>query len=125
MPLARIAVKAAKKIPWKDIRTGAAVLWDFYDRWQKSRAKANQDRASTSSPRREDPAAITKRLDKLEEDVATTMQALRADLEQFSTKHSELAAAGQIVSARVIIALVVAGVSLLLTLGLLVWFLVR
>jgi hypothetical protein len=68
---------------------------------------------------------MTKRLNELEGDVATTMQALRADLEQFSRRHDELTAAAQIVSARVIVALAIAGVSLAIALGLLVWLIVR
>jgi hypothetical protein len=125
MPLARTAIKAATKIPWKDIPAGAALLWDFYDRWRKGRAKAHADAAPVSSPRRDDPAVITQRLDDLEEDVATTLQALRADLERFSKRHDELTVAAQIVTARVVVALVIAGVSLALGLGLFLWLFVR
>jgi hypothetical protein len=125
MPLVRTAVKAATKIPWKDIRAGAALLWDFYDRWRKSRAKAHADTTPASRSHPDDPAVITKRLNELEGDIATTMQALRADLEQFSKRHDELTAAAQIVSARVIVALAIAGVSLAIALGLLVWLIVR
>ena len=125
MTLARTAIKAATKIPWKDIRTGALLLWDFYDRWRKGRAKAHAEDAATPKSRRDDPATITRRLDELEQDVATTMQALRTDLEQFSKRHDELTSAAQVVSARVVLALVIAGVSLALALGVLVWMFVR
>jgi hypothetical protein len=122
MSFALIAAKAATQIPWDDLRAGAGVLWDFYIRWRKER----KDGDTGSAPSRpDDPAAITKRLEEFENDVDATMQALRTDLEKFSKRHNELAAATQILSARVMVAVAVAGISLALALGSLVWLLLR
>ena len=118
MPLARTAAKAATKIPWKDIRTGAILLWEFYDKWR------NRPKPPGPSSR-DDPAAIRRRLDEFEQDVGTTMQALRADLENFSKRYDGLAGAAQILSARVMVALAIAGISFALALGLLLWLLMK
>jgi hypothetical protein len=104
MPL----VTAATKIPWKEIlRYGPPAIKALHDTIKQI----------LNRPKRSPSDSLDSRVTEIERDLRDSLRALEAASEQGAKRIQELAAAGQILSRRITIALAVAFFSAILAIG--------
>lgn len=119
MIVARIA-KAAVKIPWKRIlqRVVPAAIDHVLDRVKRRKPRRKSSQKSAADP-------VAERIDKLEEDLESSLAAVRSTSDELARRIHDIGAAAQVLIARLTIALVVAVASSIIAIAALLIVLLR